>query len=163
MDRTRESSELLRGRPGRAGALSPLARWVQCAAVDIEEFYDADPRRRGSAELELGEDWHDAHGVRYELSWVEETGELYVMREPAPSGWATPFGGIHARGSHSVDEQEVEGMTVDVVGRIGTRTEVEHALSGWQEAMGAPDSVAWLVGKLRGAGVLAAGAPPVTT
>jgi len=55
--------------------------------VDIEEFYDADDRRRQSAEIELGGDWHDAKGVRYELNWIEDTGELYVMREPArPSG-----------------------------------------------------------------------------
>ena len=63
--------------------------------VDIEEFYDADERRRRSAELELGRDWKDDHGVRYELNWVEDTGELYVMREPVPHDVADPFGGIH--------------------------------------------------------------------
>jgi hypothetical protein len=136
--------------------------WVQCAAVDIEEFYDADPRRRSSAEVELGEDWHDAHGVRYELSWVEDTGELYVMREPVPGGWVTPFGGIHVFGAHSVDEQEVEGMTVAVVGTVGTRREVDRILSGWEGAMPASDSVAWLVGRLRDEGVLPVGPAPGT-
>ncbi len=52
--------------------------------MDIEEFYDGDPRRRPSAEIELGTDWHDAHGTTYEVNWVEDTGELYLMREPAP-------------------------------------------------------------------------------
>lgn len=131
--------------------------------MDIEQFYDADPRRRSSTELELGQDWRDAHGVRYELSWVEDTGELYVMREPAPSGWATPFGGIHVRGAHRIDEAEVEGMTVDVVATIPGRDDVERVLSGWQQAMEADGSVAWLVGRLREAGVLPAGEPPVGT
>src|ERR1700730_14272078 len=45
---------------------------VVWAPDDIEEFYDADPRRRPSAEIELGTEWQDAHGVRYELNYVEE-------------------------------------------------------------------------------------------
>jgi hypothetical protein len=123
--------------------------------VDIEEFYDADPRRRSSAEIEFGAEWRDLHGVRFEVSWVEDTGELYVMREPAPDGWATPFGGIHVRHAHGADEQEVAGMTVVVVATVEARDRVESLLTGWQEAMGEPDSVAWLVERLRSAGVLA--------
>ena len=132
-----------------------LGSRLQCAGVDIEEFYDADPRRRSSIEVELGRDWRDADGVRYELSWVAATGELYAMREPVPSGWATPFGGIHVRHAHGADEQEVAGMTVVVVATVEARDRVESLLTGWQEAMGEPDSVAWLVERLRSAGVLA--------
>jgi hypothetical protein len=133
--------------------------------VDIEEFYDADPRRRSSAELELGRDWHDTHGVRYELSWVEDTGELYEMREPVPSGWATPFGGIHVSHAHSTDEEEIAGMTVAVLGVIPTRAEVDATLSGWEEAVGRPNSIDWLVGRLRKAGLLQApeGSRPAAT
>ena len=58
--------------------------------MDIDEFYEADPRRRASAELELGTEWRDADGVRYELNYVEDTGELYVLREPEPHDPATP-------------------------------------------------------------------------
>lgn len=126
--------------------------------MDIEEFYDADERRRSSAEIEFGTDWRDVQGVRHELSWIEDTGELYVMREPVPSEWATPFGGIHARGSHSLDEQEIEGMSVAVVGTLPTRAEVEQLLEGWEEAIEQPDSVAWLVQRLRERGVLTPGA-----
>jgi hypothetical protein len=122
--------------------------------MNIDEFYDEDPRRRSSVEVEFGQDWRDAVGVRHELSWVEDTGELYVMREPAPSEWATPFGGIHARGSHSTDEKEIEGMTVVVVGTVPGREEVEQLLGGWQQAMAGADSVAWLVQRLRERGVL---------
>jgi hypothetical protein len=130
--------------------------------MDIEEFYDADSRRRNSVEVEFGQDWRDAHGVRYELSWIEDTGELYVMCEPVPAEWATPFGGIHLRHAHSADEQEIEGMTVAVVGTVPTREEVEQLLDGWQQAVESPDSVAWLVRRLRDRGVLT-GKEPVTT
>jgi hypothetical protein len=126
--------------------------------MDIEQFYDEDTRRRSSVEVEFGQDWRDAHGVRYELSWIEDTGELYVMREPVPYEWATPFGGIHARGSHRTDEKEIEGMTVVVVGTVPNREEVEQLLDGWQQVVEGPDSVAWLVQRLRERGVLAPGA-----
>ncbi len=122
--------------------------------MDIEDFYDADPRRRSSVEVEFGPDWRDAHGVRYELSWIEDTGELYVMREPVPSGWATPFGGIHVYGAHSADEKELEAMSVAVIAIVPTREEVEKLLDGWQQAMESPDSVAWVVHRLRERGVL---------
>jgi len=125
--------------------------------MDIEAFYDEDERRRRSAEVELGRDWRDADGVRYELSWIEDTGELYVMREPVPSGWATPFGGIHVRGAHRTDAREIEGMSVAVIGTVERRSDLEQLLEGWQEAMGRSDSVAWLVQRLRERGVLEAG------
>ena len=63
--------------------------------MDIDEFYEADPRRRASAELELGTEWVDKDGVRHELNYVEDTGELYVLREPAPHVTEDPFGGLH--------------------------------------------------------------------
>jgi hypothetical protein len=110
--------------------------------VDIEEFYDADERRRRSAELELGRDWHDQYQVRYELNWVEDTGELYVMREPYAYESLDPFGGIHVAGTHGVDEAEVEGMTVSVVGTVADRQTLEQALEGWEEAMAAVDGPA---------------------
>ncbi len=133
--------------------------------VDIEEFYDEDERRRSSAELELGIEWRDKYGVRHELNWVEDTGELYVMREPVPREWADPFGGIHVSGSHREDETEVEGMTVSVVGLVSDRDELERLVDGWEAAMGEPDSVAWLVARLRSGGVLGPGDPasPLTT
>ncbi len=122
--------------------------------VDIEEFYDADERRRASAEIEFGRDWRDQSGVRYELNWVEDTGELYVLREPVPHEWLDPFGGIHAQGTHEVDSQEVEGMTVSVVGTVDSKAGIEEILDGWVQVVEKPDSVAWLVDRLRQRGVL---------
>ena len=136
----------------QTGASAPPG--YSCRPVDIEEFYDADPRRRASAELELGSDWHDALGVRYELSWVEDTGELYAMREPVPAEWATPFGGIHARGSHSTDEREIAGMTVQVIAEVPSRVQLDKILEGWERAEPQPDSISWLVSRLGAAGLL---------
>ena len=63
--------------------------------MNIEDFYSADERRRQSAEIELGTNWYDAAGNRYELSWVEDTGELYAMLEMVPgAGSYTPFGDV---------------------------------------------------------------------
>lgn len=130
--------------------------------VDIEEFYDEDERRRGSAELELGREWRDRYGVRYELNWVEDTGELYVMREPVPHEWADPFGGIHVKKD---DETAMEAMTVAVVATVADRATLEATVAGWEDAMGRSDSVEWLVERLRGAGFLGPADPssPIVT
>ena len=127
--------------PGRAGSVPPM---------DIEEFYDADDRRRRSAEIELGTEWRDKAGVRYELNWVEDTGELYVMREPAPYQWEDPFGGIHVNVS---EEAPADGMTVAVVARIATHDQLRQVLAGWEDAMGRPDSTGWLEARLTDAGL----------
>jgi hypothetical protein len=118
--------------------------------MDIEEFYESDDRRRRSAEIELGTEWRNKVGVRFELNWVEDTGELYVMREPVPHQWMGPFGGIHVS---SGDDAPTDGMTVAVVARIGTRSELERILGGWESEMAKPDSTAWLEDRLQSSGV----------
>jgi hypothetical protein len=117
--------------------------------MDIEEFYDGDARRRPSAEIELGTDWHDTHGTRYELNWVEDTGELYVMREPVPHVVEDPFGGLHT----SMRSSEEAKMTVHVVAQIASHDELEKILAGWPEAMSGDGGAEWLAERLRAAGV----------
>lgn len=118
--------------------------------MDIDQFYEADERRRQSIEVELGTEWRDPHGVRYELNWVEATSELYVMREPPPPMWEDPFGDIYVeRGRRA----PVTGMTVVVIAHVPTRERLEEVLDGWQQAMMTPDSVAWLADRLRSNGV----------
>ncbi len=111
--------------------------------MDIEEFYQGDERRRRSEEIELGTEWRDAQGVRHELSWVADTGELYLMREPAvriaEDGFGDEFSG----------SLPVGAVTVDVVGWIPTRDRVEEVLTGWPDAMGGSDSVSWVRARLR--------------
>ena len=122
--------------------------------MDIEEFYSADERRRQSAEVELGTDWFDAKGSRYELSWVEDTGELYTMLELVPEADSfTPFGDIE------VETIPVDRVLVMVVGYIPTLAEVEQVLSGWPERMAQADGISWVAERLRANRVPAA--PPV--
>jgi hypothetical protein len=111
--------------------------------VDIEEFYDADERRRTSAELQFGQDWHDAHGRRYELNWIEDTGELYVMQDEMPDMWIDPFGDFMAMPLHTED------LVVRVLAQIEGKENVHRLLEGWEQAMPEADSVGWLVERLR--------------
>ncbi len=115
--------------------------------MDIETFYEADERRRRSEEIELGTDWFDGDGARYEVSWVADTGELYVMREPLVPMIEDPFGGDW-KGFLNVDE-----LSVRVVGWIPDRATMEQILTGWEGEMTKPNGVAWLAERLRTSGV----------
>jgi hypothetical protein len=122
--------------------------------MDIEQFYSADERRRQSSEVELGTYWFDARGHRYELSWVEDTGELYAMLEVlAGAESLTPFGDME------VERLPVGAVAVQVLGTIPTLAEVEAILDGWPDQMTRPDSIAWVVDRLRANGIEVAGSP----
>jgi len=116
--------------------------------MDIEQFYSGDERRRRSAEVEFGNNWFDAKGSRYELSWVEDTGELYAMLElvPEADSW-TPFGDIE------VEKLAVDGLTVTILGTVASQVELEKILDGWTERMVEPDGIHWVAERLQEAGV----------
>jgi hypothetical protein len=116
--------------------------------MDIEQFYSADERRRQSAEVEFGTNWFDAKGNRYELSWVEDTGELYTMLElvPREDTW-TPFGDTE------VEEIPADRILVMVVGLIPTLEQAESVLAGWPDQMVKPDGISWVAERLRTFGV----------
>ena len=116
--------------------------------MNIEEFYAEDEHRRASVEIELGRDWRDAKGVRYELSWVQDTGELYTMREPVPGAYEDPFGDIY------VDAEDLDGLVVRNLGVVTSHERVEEILVGWPEAMVDAEGVEWIIGRLRDAVVL---------
>ena len=101
--------------------------------MDIEEFYDEDPRRRASDEIEFGREWSE-DDRRFEVSWVADTGELYVMAEP-----------------YSRRGISTESVTVEVLGVINGRDVVDSALAGWQDAMAEPNSLAWVRERVAGA------------
>ena len=111
--------------------------------MDIEQFYEADERRRRSEEIELGTEWRDQQNVRYEVSWVADTGELYVMRE-ATSAIVEDLFGDSFSGKVSLDS-----LTVVVVGWIPDRDRLEQVVAGWQDAMAKPNSIVWLSERLR--------------
>jgi hypothetical protein len=111
--------------------------------MDIEEFYQADERRRRSEEIEFGTEWLDEKGARYEVSWVADTGELYVMGEPNTHMSVDLFGDLYE------PQVTTSSVTVAVVGWIPDRTHVEQTLDGWQQAMTGPNGIAWLTERLR--------------
>ena len=100
--------------------------------MDIEEFYDQDPRRRASDEIEFGREWSE-DDRRFEISWVADTGEVYVMAEP------------YSRG-----EISTESVTVEVLGVINGRDAIDSALAGWREAMAKPNSLTWMRERVAG-------------
>jgi hypothetical protein len=115
--------------------------------VNIEDFYAADERRRASTEIEFGRDWHDANDKRFELSWVQDTGELYLMSEPTPAAYED------ALGDYEVDSVTNDELVVDLLGVVTTHDAVEAVLEGWKAAMAKPRGVEWLTERLRSAGV----------
>jgi hypothetical protein len=94
--------------------------------MDVEQFYEQDPRRQASDEVEFGREWYD-HDMRYEVAWVADTGEVYAMAEP-----------YNRRGISA------EAVTVEVLGVIPARAAVDAALRGWQDAMTQPDGLSWV-------------------
>ena len=118
--------------------------------MDIEEFYDENPARRASEEFEFGRDWSNADGGRCELSWVRDTGELYVMAEPTSAIVPDTLGDEFLR------RIPTKAMKVEVLGVVSTRERVDQTLAGWADAMPAPNSIAWVRSRL-------AAPPPAST
>ena len=113
--------------------------------MDIEEFYDADPRRRESEETEFGREWSDAGGMRTELAWVADTGELYAMAEPAGSVEMDPLGDTR------VDDLPTEALLVEVLATVASREEIDTLLAGWEGAMEkGPNSLQWVRDRIAG-------------
>jgi hypothetical protein len=100
--------------------------------MNIDEFYEQDPRRQASDEIEFGREWYE-NDQRYEVAWVADTGEVYAMAEPQPRRGVT-----------------VESVTVEVLAVIEGRDAVTAALAGWRDAMARPDSLAWVRARVAG-------------
>jgi hypothetical protein len=105
--------------------------------VDLNDFYDGDPRRRASEELEFGSDW-DEGGARTQVSWLAATGEIYAMRDPLGRLVSDVLGDMSAR---PVSEKQ---LTVEVLGTVADRSALTAVMSGWETAMPAADSLAWV-------------------
>jgi hypothetical protein len=106
--------------------------------MDIESFYEQNEARRESAEFEFGGEWTDAVDNEYELSWVEATGELYLMVEPDAQITEDAFGDYFVQG------EPVTDLTVVIIGKSPSLAALEDALLGWEDAMLEPSSLAWL-------------------
>lgn len=95
---------------------------------DEQAFHTADPRRRLSAEVDLGATWRrDGSNDAYRLAWLRETGELYLCRADGYDGSCTD---------------------VSVLAVLPTEDALDAALVGWRDARHAPDGLGWLLGRL---------------
>lgn len=106
--------------------------------MDIESFYEQNEARRESAEYEFGNEWTDVADNEYELSWVEATGELYLMVEPDAVVTEDMFGDF------LVSDEPVNDLTVVVIGKVASLAALEDLLEGWEDAMLEKNSLAWL-------------------
>ena len=94
--------------------------------MDIEQFYDADPRRRASDEIQFGREWTEGP-MYFEVAWIADTGELYAMAEP-----------YERRGVST------EQVTVEILAVLEGRAVIDTVMAGWQDAMPGDDSLAWV-------------------
>ena len=106
--------------------------------MDIEEFYDADERRRASEEIQFGDEWTDTDGRRYEVLWVADTGEVYAMYEPIEPMVSDAVGDV------LVQHMPTSAVTVEILGNIATREDIESRLEGWQDVMPESGSIDWV-------------------
>src|SRR5487761_2120337 len=106
--------------------------------MDIESFYEQNEARRESAEFEFGNQWSDESENEYELSWVEATGELYLMVEPDAMVNEDIFGDF------LVSDEEISDLTVVIIGKVASLAALEDVIQGWEEAMLEENSLAWL-------------------
>ena len=106
--------------------------------MDIESFYQQNEARRESAEFEFGDEWSDASGNTYRLSWVEATGELYLMIGPEASVSEDIFGDF------LVADEAVGALTVVIVATVATLGSLEDQLQDWEDAMLEENSLTWL-------------------
>jgi hypothetical protein len=90
----------------------------------LASFYEADPRRLASREVDVGLWWRQSEdGPLYRAAWVLDTGELYLVRlGPRTAG----------------------GGTVELLARAGSYAELDDLIGGWREQCGAPSSLSWL-------------------
>jgi len=106
--------------------------------MDIEAFYEADPRRQSSEEVQFGREWTDGEGNRYEISWIAATGEVYAMFEPVEPMASDAVGDVF------VQHMPTSAVTVEVIGMVASRDDIDQRLAGWADVMPDEGSMAWI-------------------
>jgi hypothetical protein len=95
---------------------------------DEPAFQDADPRRRTSAELDLGATWRWAgSNDAWRLAWLRVTGELYVCRADGHDGSCTD---------------------VQVLAVVEREADLDALLTGWSDRRTDPDGLSWVSGRV---------------
>jgi hypothetical protein len=90
----------------------------------LASFYSADRRRIDSREVDVGLWWReDAAGPMHRAAWVQDTGELYLVRLGPVAGG---------------------GGAVELLANVADEEQLERLLGDWRERCGAPRSLTWL-------------------
>jgi hypothetical protein len=116
----------------REASPAPRYRWAANQQTlanypTLASFYNDDPRRLGSREFDLGLWWRDqADGPLHRAAWVNDTGELYLVR----------LGPDSEGGGH-----------VEVLATVEDRERLELVFEGWREHCGELRSLGWLRGR----------------
>lgn len=96
-------------------------------------FHVDDPRRRTSAEVDLGATWRrGGSNDAWRLSWLTGTSELVLCR---------------------ADGHEGSCSDVSVLAHVRDERALDRLLEGWQDRRTDPDGLSWVLGR---AGALAA-------
>lgn len=108
----------------------------------VEAFYADDERRRLSPEWDYGVWWCDEAGGVYRLTWVCDTGELIVVHLSGP---------IYGRllGADALVVSAGRELAVAVVAVVEGEENVEALLDGWAQVCGEPESLAWVLERVR--------------
>ena len=100
-----------------------LSHWV-----DEHAFHADDRRRRTSSEVDLGATWRSAgSNDAWRLSWIRDTGELYLCR---------------------ADGHDGECTDVHVLAVVEREPDLDALLDGWRAAREEPDGLSWLDARL---------------
>jgi hypothetical protein len=116
--------------------------------VNVEEFYAADPERRSSDEVPLGDGWSSVGdpSSTFTLFWIRDTGELCLMQAPSMSPKSPGSLGPYGSGIASVREPRASDLQVRVIARIASEDRLREVLEGHEEAEQLSDGVEWLKG-----------------
>jgi hypothetical protein len=96
--------------------------------TSLQAFYAADQRRHHSRERDFGLLWRGRGGATYRAAWVQETGEVYVIRHGHP---------------------DAGGGTVEVTERRFGLDELHAVVFGYEDVCGRPGSLGWLLDRVR--------------
>jgi hypothetical protein len=91
-------------------------------------FMAEDARRRTSDQLDLGATWREeGSNDAWRLSWLRETGELYLCRADGHDGSCSD---------------------VRLLAVVGREADLDALLDGWRDLRTDPDGLSWLLGRI---------------
>jgi hypothetical protein len=99
---------------------------IKQSFLTLNAFYSADRRRLRSRERDVGLAWRAEDGITFRAAWVQETGEVYLVRHGAPTAG---------------------GGRVDLLARRFGLGELQRAIHGYRDVCGRPDSLSWFLNR----------------